>query len=195
MKELDIDTNLSIEEIKKIDNYSRKKTIRLLNIISIISYIATMIFLNYIATVSIVGLAFCGITWICATTRINSVYLANKEAKLEAIRQQRNENINSIKNGLEKENVLIDDESLENAAIISTHEKINYVEEHKKVNKTVSDIYLLDVNDQIKILKEIKSIIKSYDGIEVDLDYSLLTDEEVSEKQKELTITKKLIIK
>lgn len=195
MKELNIDTNLSLREINNINIHSTKKKALLILIVNIALYLLPMSYLFIKNVVNIYGFILCGFAWAIGCNRANTVYINKKEKENNEKNEIREKEINNLREALQKENVLIDNISLENATIISKRQKINYFDENKKEYRTISDIYLLDINDQIKVLNEVKSIINDSKNCRIKIEYNLLSDEEIKQKQKELNISKKIVIK
>ncbi len=198
MKEVIYDGNLN-DDIDTLNrNYNTKKEFILkfgLNVIffSIAEIIA--IKCGIIATPETLLPLFGVVTSVSCIDPGISVFVNNKKYKKEL--KKAKHNVSHLCSELAKENTIIEKEALEDCEVIEKITKSSTRSDDysslSKIEKVVDYFYLLDSNDQIAVLRQIKETIKHQKSTSTNTRLELLEEDDL--KDKELPVRKTLIRK
>lgn len=124
-----------------------------------------------------------------------SVFINNKRYKKELRKANHNTSLLCLE--LAKENTVIDKVALEDCEVVEEVTKSSTRSDDgsslSKIKKVVNYFYLLDSNDQIAVLRQIKETIKEQKSTSTNTRLELLEEEDL--KDKELPVRKTLIRK
>lgn len=122
-------------------------------------------------------------------------FISNKKYKKEL--RKANHNTTILCSDLAKEDTIIDKDALEDAEIIKEVTKSTTKTDEgtilSKEEKVIKYFYLLDNNDQVAVLKQIRKTVKEQGSTSTNTKLELLEEEDL--KDKELPVRKTLIRK
>lgn len=138
---------------------------------------------------------FCVVTSVSCIDSGISVFINNKKYKREL--KKAKHNVSHLCSELAKENTIMEREDLEDCEVIEEITKSSTRSDDgsslSKIEKVVNYFYLLDSNDQIAVLRQIKETIKHQKSTYTNTRLELLEEDDL--KDKGLPIQIKTLIK
>lgn len=138
---------------------------------------------------------FCVVTSVSCIDSGISVFINNKKYKREL--KKAKHNVSHLCSELAKENTIMEREDLEDCEVIEEITKSSTRSDDgsslSKIEKVVNYFYLLDSNDQIAVLRQIKETIKHQKSASTNTRLELLEEDDL--KDKGLPIQIKTLIK